>query len=183
MQCPTYDELEECLFRVEAVHSPAEVHGMLCGLFAKDATVDEAHFARLILGDISSADVLAVEAYKQLSALHSLTREQIQDASLGLELFLPDDDIQLDERISAACDWARGWVYGLADQGVEGASQLPQDSGEFFADCMSLAKGGYGTAEGEEGEIIYMELLEYLRIGALMVQEELQPLKEAPGLH
>lgn len=183
MQLPAYDELEEYLSRVEGVHPPSEVHGILCGLLAKDVAVDASLFVRLILGEVFTADVLAVEARSQLVALHDFTRAQLQDASLGLELLMPDDDDPLDERITAACDWARGWVYGLAEQGVERTNQLPEDSADFLNDCMSLAKGEYEAEEGEDGEIIYMELLEYLRMGALMVQEELQPLREAPGLH
>jgi len=183
LQLPVYDELEESLNRAEGVHRPSEVHGILCGLLAKDVAASESDFIRLVLGEVSSADVLAVEARSRLVALHTSTRAQLQDASLGLELLMPDDDDPLDDRITAACDWARGWVYGLAEQGVERPNQLPEDSAEFLRDCLSLANGEYATAEGEEGETIYMELLEYLRIGALMVQEELQPLREAPGLH
>lgn len=184
MQLPAYEEIGLALDRVGGVHPAAEVHGILCGLLAQDATVSEAHFARLILGeDPAAGDVLVHEARKQLSALHTVTRLQLQDSSLGLELLVPDDDEPLDERVAAACDWARGWVYGLAEQGLERAAQLPPDSAEFLTDCKSLADAGYEADEGEEGDTIYMELLEYLRIGALMVQEELQPLREAPGLH
>ncbi len=183
MQLPVYDELQEYLSRVDGIHPASEVHGILCGLLAKDVAVSESLFVRLILGEVSVADVLAVEARSQLVALHAFTRAQLQDASLGLELLVPDDDDPLDERITAACDWARGWVYGLAEQGVERPKQLPKDSAEFLSDCILLASGEYEASEGEEGETIYMELLEYLRIGALMVQEELQPLQEAPGLH
>lgn len=183
LQLPAYVEIEESLNRVDGVHPPSEVHGILCGLLAKDVAASELRFVRLILGEVSVADVLAVEARDQLIALHAFTRAQLQDASLGLELLVPDDADPLDERISAACDWARGWVYGLAEQGITRANQLPDDSAEFLVDCMTLANGEYEAAEGEEGETIYMELLEYLRMGALMVQEELQPLQEVPGLH
>jgi uncharacterized protein YgfB (UPF0149 family) len=183
LQRPDYDEIEDALSRVGGVHSPAEVHGILCGLLTKDAAVDETFFIGLILGEASSDDALVIQARQQLSALQAFTRGQLQDSELGLELLMPNDDDSLDDRIAAACDWAKGFVYGLAVQGVESARQLPEDSAEFLSDCKILSNGEYEAAEGEEGEVIYMELLEYLRMGALVLQEELQPLRQAPRLH
>ena len=45
------------------------------------------------------------------------------------------------------------------------------------------ASGELDLDEQEESETAFMELVEYLRVGILMMNEEMQPLKTSPQVH
>ncbi|HFD86071.1 MAG TPA: hypothetical protein ENJ35_00155 [Gammaproteobacteria bacterium] len=184
MELPDYDDIGEALMRSSAVISPAELHGMACGLLIKDASTPSGKLQELVLGQIDRGDVLDSETAAVIDKLHAVTLHQLQDSELGFDLLAPDEDEPLEARISAACDWARGLIYGLAEQGVK-TKECPTDTADFLQDCLTLASNEYNVDEGsdEENEQLYMELLEFLRMGTLMAQEELQPMQAAPQLH
>ncbi len=181
---PEYADLSEELARAGLVHTPAELHGMLCGLLIKQANTPAERLLQLVAGETAQRPVLDSTTEALLDALLETTREQLQDPNLGLELLLPDDDTPLQSRFDAACDWARGLVYGLAAQGIDNPARLSADAADFYRDCLSLARGDFDTeSAAEENEELYMELQEFLRIGTLLTQEEIQPLKAPPQLH
>ncbi len=184
VELPEYDEVAETLARGPVVLSPAELHGIASGLLIQDASTPAERLRQIALGETEQGDVLAAETARTIDQLHEATRQQLQDPELGFELLTPDEDEPLEERIQAACDWARGLVYGLAEQGVK-TSDCPADTAEFIRDCLTLANNEYSVEDSdpEEAESLYMELLEFLRMGTLMAQEELQPMRAAPQLH
>lgn len=183
MITPDYEDLERALARVDAVHKPAEVHGVLCGMLVHESSIPADTFAGIILGPIESGDVLKEETKELLKAIHAKTLEQLHDPDLGLELMVLDDDEPLEQRVQSVCEWAGGLIYGLAQQGVNTFSKFSEDTADFLSDCKEIAEGNYELDEDEEHETIYQELLEYLRLGTLMVQEEMQPVKAPPQVH
>lgn len=180
---PSYDELELALTRVDAVHEPAEVHGILCGLLVHQSSVPADTFVGIVLGKVDDADVLQQETRELLRASHAATLKQLQDPELGFELMLQDDDEPLEQRVTSACQWAGGLLYGLAQQGVRSFQNFSEDTRDFLNDCKEISGGEYEMEGGAEDETIYQELVEYLRLGTLMVQEEMQPVKAPPQLH
>ncbi len=183
MTDPDYSTLEVALSRVEAVHQPSEVHGILTGMLIFQSSVPAAAFVRVILGQAEAGDVLHQEAGALLESLHAATLKQLQDPELGFELLLPDDDEPLEDRIEAACAWSAGLIYGLAQQGVNTFGKYSEDTAAFLDDCKDIAKGGFELSGDDGDEDIFEELVDYLRMGALMVQEEMQPIKAPPQVH
>jgi len=181
---PEYDEVAETLARSPVVLSPAELHGIASGLLIRDSSTPAERLRQIALGETDQGDVLADETARMIERLHAATKAQLHDPELGFELLAPDEDEPLESRIQAACDWARGLVYGLAEQGVK-TSECPADTAEFITDCLTLANNEYTVDDSseEEAESLYVELLEFLRMGTLMAQEELQPMRAAPQLH
>ena len=53
---PSYEELEQALVRVDAVHEPAEVHGILCGLLVHQSSIPVDTFVGIILGKVDDGD-------------------------------------------------------------------------------------------------------------------------------
>lgn len=180
LNLPNYESLADLIASANLPMLPAELHGLATGLLVADISVSENHFLQLVLEEPEQGDVLAVENTQSLLELFLVTREALQSTSFEFELLLPDDDEPLAERIDAACEWARSMLYGLTEQGVLEQANLSEDASGFVSDLMEISRGGYAYEKGEEGEIVYADLLEYLRMGALMVQEELQPIKAAP---
>lgn len=180
---PGYNDLEQALSRVNAVHQPAEVHGILCGLLVHQSSIPADTFVGIILGKLDGGDVLKGEAGNLLRAIHANTLKQLHDPEMQFEPMLLDDEEPLEQRVLAACQWAGGLLYGLAQQGVNSFARFSEDTGDFLTDCREIAAGEYEMEGSDEDENIYQDLVEYLRIGTLMVQEEMQPTKAPPQIH
>lgn len=184
MELPDYSEVYEAFARSGLIHTPAEAHGILCGLLAKETATPVDQFLQVINGPSENEWIINGESESLLSSLHEITRIQLQDPNLGLELLLPDDDEPIEARFVAACEWARGLVFGLAEQGITSAEGLPEDTADFYRDCLALAGNEYEIDDNSlENEELYMELQEFLRMGTLLGQEELQPIKAPPQVH
>ena len=100
------------------------------------------------------------------------------DPVLQLDLLMPDDeDIDLSTRVTALAAWCDGFLFGLANAGLQAQADLPQDTSEILLDLTRISQL-HGADTGEEDEeVSFNELLEYVRMSALLVAEELQPIK------
>jgi uncharacterized protein YgfB (UPF0149 family) len=131
---------------------------------------------------------------KQLIQLHKVTTEQMNDSEIDFELMLPDDEESLELRVEALGTWCQGFVYGLAAGGIQEDTQLPDDSKELITDILEISRAGYAADEeaemnaslnddSEEDEVAFMEVSEYVRMGILLIYEELQPLQSSQTVH
>ena len=182
MSLPLYDEILVCLADVGAVHSPAEAHGMLCALLALDVTTTPGQLFEYLVGQ--AADWKEDSALlAPLRQLFEETRTGLQDPLLGFELLLPDEEAPLDERLEAATRWAAGFLYGWLKAGRPETGNASPEIDEFIADCKALAVSAYQTRGEPRDEDVYLELIEYLRMGVLLAQEDSQPLRAPPEIH
>jgi hypothetical protein len=179
---PDYAGVERALERVDSGFSAAEIHGIACGmLVVNQATDQNAWLAQVLEG--SSQDVLVQEVRTLLRELFIVTRQQMNDSGLGFELFLPEE-AELEAQVEAMQDWCQGFAFGLAAAGVKDMKKLPADSREWAEDVVRIGTSGELDLEDEEeSEDAFAEILEYLRIGVLMMNEEMQPMKAAPQVH
>ncbi len=172
---PDYRALEAALLSADAVMSPSEVHGMLIGRLIRLGSLDIADFVQGIIGTAVRGDPSRAEALELIERLYRVSSMQLWDSGCELRLLLPEDNQALEARVDAVCGWARGLIYGLAEQGVAVRDALDRDSRDFLADCRTISNTEFAIEETEEDEQIFLELVEYLRIGALMLQEDFQP--------
>ena len=79
-------------------------------------------------------------------------------------------------------EWCQGFLSGLTLGGISDFDKLGTDAREVVEDLVEIARAGtsYHLEGSEEDEQAYAELMEYLRVGVLLINEELQPLKSAP---
>lgn len=183
MDLPEFPELAKVLARVEADVGASELHGMACGALAVNAAAGVESLAKFAFGGVEAGNVLTAEAAAEIKTMHDATLLQLQDPEMGLELLLPDDDYGLVDRMQAACEWARGLVLGFALQGVSVEKALPEDSKSFLTDCANIGRSEFEVEESEEHELVFVELVDYLRTGALLVQEEINPEKTHGPVH
>jgi uncharacterized protein YgfB (UPF0149 family) len=172
-----YDELETVLNGVGSDLDAAQAHGLIGGVLCVRAASPEAVWRDELLGEPAPGDVLYREADALMRQLASLTREQMHDSNLGFDLLLPDDETPLRERVQALAQWCRGFLSGLGLAGVDRASPMPRDSAEILRDVAEIARAGVSDTLDEGDEQAYAELVEYLRMGVLLMAEELQPVK------
>ena len=166
MSLPEWDRIEARLEALEAGRSAAGCHGLACGLLAVHVPDARAQFARLLLDAEQPPELLAT--------LFDETARQLDDATFDFQLLLPDDGTDLASRTAALADWCDGFVFGVGAGGGR-AADLPAESAEFLADAMRIASVDAEGAGGETDEAALAELIEYLRVGVLLVRTECAP--------
>ena len=173
---PDYNSLSEALSKAEAELVAAESHGALCGMLCAAGSVELSRWLEQIFEELDMNNLLIQEASQLLVGLYKSTQEQLNDAEVDFQLFLPDDNELLAERAEALANWCQGFTYGLATGGLKKDRELPEDTDELIRDMVEIARLGHDSDTADEtDEDAYMQLYEYVRMGVLLINEELQP--------
>jgi len=161
-----FDDFSNLLLAEGAEQSPSYLHGGLCGIYAG-------------AGPVTAEDCLAAASQALELGLHgdlaesSLTladvsRRAMQDESFTFQLFLPDDDCEMDQRVRALGDWCRGFLAAYALVVSEERAGLGEETSEVLRDVAAIAQAGHDEdADEEAAEGDYFELTEYLRFACL----------------
>jgi len=187
---PDISQLEGLLFDVDAMLGATESHGTLCGMLCAQGATEAAQWMLQVLGEHEETSSDLQQAGKLLMQIHQLSVEQMNDSNVDFDLMLPDDDEPLESRVEALGVWCQGFVFGLAVGGVKEDTDLPEDSKELIKDILEISRAGYiaddeaelnamAEDDGEEDEVAFMEVTEYVRMGTLLIYEELQPLQSS----
>ena len=189
---PDIEVLDEALFKVNAMMGAAESHGVLCGMLCARGAIELSEWIGHVLGDQEEGNVLLHDTVHQLSELHQVTMEKVNDISGSFYMLLPEDDEDLMDRTEALANWCQGFVYGLAAGGISDDTKLPGDAREILMDFIEISRAGHNIGDDdvievgdvtEEDEIAFVEVVEYVRTGVLLINEELQTLIPSPTLH
>ena len=66
-------------------------------------------------------------------------------------------------------------LYGLGTAGFENFERLPTDTNEFLQDLIEITRTNFeGITASEQEEGAYAEIVEYVRIGTLLIREEIK---------
>jgi len=174
---PDYLILNNALHKLDTEITPSEVHGTLCGLLCANSNAGAEVWQQALWPNQPSGDLLSAEAREIFKQTHGITRRQLNDSTCEFQMLLPDDDDGLDARVNALGDWCQGFLIGLSLGGITDFGLLPEDAREITKDLLEIARAGssYELEGSEEDENAYAELVEYLRVGVLLINEELQP--------
>jgi uncharacterized protein YgfB (UPF0149 family) len=174
-QVPAYARLARQLAGADVDASPAEVHGIAVGLLCAAVGDSGARLQRELLEDADEGNVLAAECRRSVQALHDRTLAGIDDPDLGFTLLLPDDDRPLAERATALRDWCEGFLYGFGIAGVSPDHALSAEGREALRDIGELTRlDAEQVAEDESEEGALAEIVEFLRVAALLIREEVR---------
>ncbi|GMR00790.1 MAG: UPF0149 family protein [Gammaproteobacteria bacterium] len=190
---PDIPQLEDLLFNVDAALGATESHGALCGMLCAQGATEASQWMLYVLGEHEETSKLLQQTGKKLLQIHQISVEQMNDTDAEFELMLPDDDEPLEVRVEALGTWCQGFVYGLAVGGIKEDTVLPEDSKELIRDILEISRAGYvadieaelasDEEDSEEDEVAFMEVCEYVRMGILLIYEELQPLQSSQTVH
>ena len=169
---PNFDECANALLEAGVMISPAELHGALCGLLTGG-------YAGTASDAISTLEKtidlpLAGAAAEQVEALYTQTAMQLSGGDMAFYPLLPDDSLELDQRVAALASWCRGYLGGYAQARVSAAtadSPVAADSAEALRDFAAMAQAAADEPD-EDAEGEYAELVEYLRVAAMNVMAD-----------
>ncbi len=180
MSKPDYADVKLVLYRESAPVDAAECHGVLCGMLCARGSMPLDAWLNEFLEEQASCSADSISALRQL---YDGTLEDLLSEDLDFLPYLPRDDSPLHERTQALASWCQGYLYGLGAGGIGRRSALPDNTRELMDDFTALAQAETGSGSAEELERMYMELVEFVRVGVLLIQEELQPVQRSPHVH
>ena len=179
-----YNDVADCLDRAEIDMLAAEIHGIACGLLAGNGTADKIKWVQELIPELDPANVLQKDAVREIGRLFDDARSGLQDSEFRFELFLPEDDLQLSTRMEALQDWCQGFVLGMTMAGVKDYSKLPEDSKDLMEDFINIGTSGdFDYEDEQESETAFSDISQYVRVGALLINEELQPIRKSDTVH
>lgn len=173
-----FSDAAAALTNAGAAVTVAEAHGCLCGALCAS---NHYSFARWFdeVSDAEESDTADLKGAKEtMQTLYKDTSRALRGDEMEFSPLLPDDDAPLDRRAEALAQWCQGFLYGFGS--VSGSQRnLSAEVDEVLRDLTQIARAGAGETEPtEEDESDYIEIVEYVRVGAQLVYDELRPESE-----
>ncbi|WP_455211922.1 UPF0149 family protein [Kaarinaea lacus] len=178
---PSYSHILLTLDKIDSEIEPSELHGAVCGLLCARNETNFAAVRDNLLQSLDNDNLLHKEALSSLTALFDSTKQQINDPTCDFHLLLPEDE-SLEDLVFALGEWCQGYLLGLSLGGINDLNALPEEGAEIAKDFLEIARAGsmYTIEDSEEDEQSYEELMEYVRVGVLLINEILNPEKSIP---
>ncbi|MBK6727351.1 MAG: UPF0149 family protein [Xanthomonadales bacterium] len=173
MNALAHDELEDLLLRLQAGVGAAELHGALSGYLCGGGRSPAERWG----------DALAVDAVQEalagssaeaddLRRLHRETNASLADPEDSFTPLLPDDEVALAQRADALVDWCRGFLGGVGLANPRARGELSAEAEEAIGDLGRIAASELSVEEGDADEAAYVEVLEFVRVVALLLRDE-----------
>lgn len=169
-----YDDLDDLVVRLELGADPSELHGSLCGFLSGGGRFG----AKGVLETLHLEQGLAAgpRDLATLKRLREETEVALDDAELSFHPLLPDDDAAMSERADSLVEWCRGFLGGIGLAGSAAHAELSDEAREVLRDLATIASSQLDTGDDEEDEASYVEVLEFVRVGVLLLHAELSSL-------
>ncbi len=154
----------------------AECHGIACGLICSRGEPTANDF----LSQLQKLEMVTEPGEhlsRGLASVFESSVVQLRDEEFGFRLWLPDDDQSLDDRTVSLAQWCTGLLAGLGSGQMQ---TLSEEASEALEDLRQIATAGISAeGDGEEDEVAYVEIVEYVRVVTMMLREDLR----GPGEH
>jgi len=194
-----FSEIDVVLERLGVIYAASESHGVLCGLLCVKGFVTYDEWKRLLhdeqkaqpawndedIGEdingmnvVRQAGSVLEDDWGLLQDLYEETLRQLSDDDYGFSMLLPDDEQPLRLRTQALVEWCEGFLFGLGAGEVKDFAQLPDDVNEISHDLAEISRAYHEDESTEADEVAYTELVEYVRVGVLVIYEALQLTRE-----
>lgn len=165
-----YPEIERLLADSRALTDAPEAHGTLAGALCAAADYRFEDWLREIFAEGRTSH----PARERLEALFEDTRRTLTTGEMQFDVLLPGDEVPIAERATALGQWCQGFLYGLGTSSIPDPDALPADVAEIVRDLTTITQVAVDVRETDEAnEQAYTELVEFVRVGAQLLFEEL----------
>ena len=157
--------------------TPPELHGGLCGyLSAGGQPLPQHWLEQLQIQPVALDD----QARDLLESLRRAATVLLDDPQMRFQPLLPDDDTPMADRVAALMQWCQAFLGGF---GLAGGSDQDGSASrrEALTDLQRIAGFSYEAGEDEEDETALAEIVEFVRVAALMLRQEAAPAPDADG--
>jgi uncharacterized protein YgfB (UPF0149 family) len=164
----THAQLGEMLAKSHLGVGASDLHGSLTGYICGGGKAGARGW--LVALELEPATELPQGA---VARLYEDCSAWFDDPELGFEPLLPALDSTLDARGDALVEWCRGFLGGLGLAGITERQALSDDAKEILRDFGTIAASRFEYADAEEDENALAEVIEFIRVGVLLLHAEL----------
>jgi yecA family protein len=175
----THAQLGEMLARLQLGVGASDLHGSLTGYVCGGGSA----------GANGWLDALELkpERYADFSdALTQLYADCVawfDDPQEQFEPLLPGTDAAIKTRADALVEWCRGFLGGIGLADIRSRQELSADANEILGDLSTIAASHFEYADAEEDETALVEVIEFIRVGVLLLHAELHARPGATTVH
>ncbi len=173
---PNYEKIHDILSNVQSPYTPEDSHGMLCAMLIVNNSLQFKRWLDEICAQSEAGQVIEDDNHDVLCALFEHTKQELNDTLLNFTLLIPEDTNSLNARVASLKKWCDGFLFGLALAGVKDLTHVPEDSMEILQDITTISQASEDEEEDEMNEVAYMDIVEYIRMGVLLINEEMHPM-------
>jgi yecA family protein len=167
-----FDTLSPLLERNNILTSAAEVQGMFCGMLGGGMPLECRDWLEPLADFIHQGEIFSKEVEDAFNGLFDITCQQLVESDFALVLCLPEDSSPINERGQALLNWVQGFMlgFGLHQDDLTGCSADVKEALEDFAE---IARMDDEMTENEDSEKALFEVMEYVRVTAMLCFNEL----------
>lgn len=155
---------------MDVEQSAAEIHGLVTGWVCAGASFDKA--GRIMALSEWLDTELDAKGTAMLERLHEQTAASVDDEAFSFSLVVPDDGVAMQQRAAATSEWCSGFLYGFGMTGKFRKEDLAEDVAEVLGDLAKIAAVSDDVPEDDENEADLMEIIEYVRMAAMLIHAE-----------
>lgn len=157
----------------------SELHGGLCGVICAGGREGASSWLQDMLEDCRGDNAVMAELEVRLEDLGDETWQGLCSLSMDFEPLLPGEESEIEQRAEALGLWCHGFIAGLVIGGLDLSDRqadVSTELTELVTDFVQISRAGADadeSADPESGEVSLFELVEYVRVGAQYIFEEL----------
>ena len=168
------DSLKIALDAAEIGQHPVEVHGALVGLICGGVEQTGDTWIKPLFDLMNDGQPLPAQLHQLVCDLFQDSVTRLAEFEFGFMPLLPEEEEPLSERVEALSLWAQSFLTGMAIIQPK-LNQASAEVREVIKDLAEIAQVEFDVADDEESEAAYTELLEFVRIAAIMCYAEFGP--------
>ena len=180
-----YTELDDALRRCGSNWNAATAHGFLCGRVALRGAEAGSEWLDRVLESVAPGAASRDDCAGRLDALFHATRQALSERQSEFVPLLPRDTNPTSVRAEALANWCEGFLHGLvaAKHAEAVKSKLASEPiADIVRDLLEITRAAVdGDAGDDSDEEAYIELVEYIRVAAQLVYEELADFRPRVG--
>ena len=175
VQSINYDLARDALQKLNTDDTISSAHGLLCGFYCvkQDISIDD--WLNEVLVNIDLNNIVEKESHQVLAEIFNNTSEQLADPTLNFWPVIADDVSSLREQANTLIEWCQGFLVGLGLSSVETSDE---EVLEMIKDISEISQLDAELLDSEENTQDFYEIVEFIRMGVLFIQETLQPSKQ-----
>ena len=170
-----YDLAKDFFNKLNTDDTISSAHGLLCGFYCVKQDLELDDWLNEVLVSIDLNNLLEKEAHQVLAEVFNNTSEQLADPTLNFWPIIADDNSPLRDQASTLIEWCQGFLIGLGLSSVETSDE---EVTEMIKDISEISLLNVDLMDTEENANDFYEIVEFVRIGVLFIQETLQPSKQ-----
>jgi uncharacterized protein len=174
---PDLDELEGILRAAGLACAAPTAHGLLSGCLVADASLSGTRLEQALGERHPPAGHDEAAFHRAIESLRLQVLRALNDPDLGFDLLLPDEDEELELRAQGLGQWVDGFLGGLGQTPRVGGLKPSPETAEILRDFAQIARieAEPEPEASEASEQALAELSEYVRVGVMLLADELAP--------